>query len=477
MASLRLQEVDVWDYSDASRDIPLGESVKERLRKQIDDSIHFIAIVTVASVDQETGRFPRFEWAYANAQGKRILPVTILPFVPADFGPELQFLEGAKYLPFDLEDAHAFEQSFARLCIEMEVRYVPPFLGDPRLIFAPRFEREIRRLSIPPQQRVLLQTTIDNFTHRYAAREFADATEEIEFFLGACRRFLSGKTLYYPTILLGLCRMHVGRLEDALACIEPLKTHPLADENLWAAIGHVHFIRGEFEDALSNFRIAREKCPPGLDWEARFNILATCIELGRVEEGSAAFSGFDFESRPIGDQVKIANLQAAVFSRESDWVSVIGALKDPYDRGIGDDATAVHLARAYEETGDFEAADAVLAREAERLHDSNLYHHLAALRARHGQPLQALEMYRNRLLEDPERPYQMMTDYAVILLSLGHRFEAQEVCRRAIALAEPKTRSERYFRGLAFYILGDKERALALYLESKSPQPYYGEVV
>ena len=476
MASLQLQSVSVWDYSNAAQDIPLGASVKSRLRKRIDESAHFIAVVTAASVDPDTGKFPRFEWQYAHAQGKRILPVTIRPFQLAKPGPDLEFLEDAKYLPFDAHDIDAYDLAFARLCEEMGVPYSPPFLGDPRVIFAPRFEREIRGLAIPPDHRILLRKVIDDFTKHYAAQEWIEAKETAAFFAGACKRFLKGTILYYPTLLLGLCQMHEGRYEDALATIGPLLNHPLADENAWAAMGQIHFLGGEFQKALDMFRIAKEKCPAGEDWEARFNILATCLELGRTEEASAAFSGFDIGSRPVEDQVKIANLQAAVFAQRNYWDGVIGVLQDLFDNKIGNAASAVYLARAYEHSGRVTSAMHILEREAERLKDNNLYHHLAAMHARRRDPLRAIEVYRMRLLNDPDRPTQMMTDYALILRSMGRIAEFQDVCRRAIALPRPRSNSEFYFRGLAHYLLGHEEHARALYVESKSQQEYYSKV-
>jgi tetratricopeptide (TPR) repeat protein len=475
VASFRLQNVDVWDYSNYAQDIPLGESVKSRLCKQIDDSAHFVAVVSGASADRETGKFPRFEWQYAHKQGKRILPVVIQPFSPANLDSELEFLEDTKYLPFEASDADDYERSFARLCEEMAVPYEPPFLGDPRVVFAPRFDREVRGLAIPADQRVLLRTVIDRFGQQYRDQKWADAGESITFFMGATRWFIKGAAPYYPALLLALCKMHEGRLDDALLLLTPLFTHPLADENVWAAVGQIHFLRREFEKALAMFTVAKQKCPPGEDWEARFNILATCLELGRLEEASAAFSGFDLESRPVDDQVKIANLQATIFSRANDWCGAIEALQWVYDGRIGNASSAIQLAKAYERSAQAAIAVQVLTNEAERLQDNNLYHHLAALYMRLRAPVRALEIYRQRLISDPDRPAQMMTDYALILRSLGQRAESLEVCQRAIALPRPTNGSEFYFRGLAHYLLGHQDYARALYEESKAREPYYSE--
>jgi hypothetical protein len=289
MASLRLQNIDLWDYSNSAQDIPLGESVKANIRKWIDGSVHFIAVLTTASTDPETGKFTIFEMQYAHQKGKRILPVAVAPFSPGKLAPSLEFLADAKYLPFDPEGGQDYERSFARLCQEMAIPYVPPFLGDPRIIFAARFDREIRGLKIPNEQQILLRTTIDDFTRQYAAGKWTDAKETITFFGLACKRFLRNVTLYYPTLLLALCEMHQNSFDSAQKILQPLLTHPLADENLWCALGQIRFLKGEFQEALEAFRIAREKCPEGKDWEARFNILAASMELARWEEASAAF--------------------------------------------------------------------------------------------------------------------------------------------------------------------------------------------
>jgi hypothetical protein len=96
-----------------------------------------------------------------------------------------------------------------------------------------------------------------------------------------------------------------------------------------------------------------------------------------------------------------------------------------YDRSIGNATTAIFLADAYERNRQAKDALRVLEREAERLHDNNLYHHLAALHVRLGDTFSALDIYRQHLLSDEKRPYQMITDYAMILRSLGRDGEAR----------------------------------------------------
>jgi tetratricopeptide (TPR) repeat protein len=473
IASLRLQNADVWDYSNSAQDIPLGEGIKANLRARIDESGRFIAVLTPASTHPETGRFTIFEIRYAQEKGMRIFPVALELFSLRSLPPELAFLEDAKYLPFASLEGDAYERSFARLCEEMGLAYIPPFLGDPRVIFAPRFEAEIRGLSIPNEHRVLLRMTIDDFTHQYAAGKWSEAEETIGFFIGACKRFLKGTVLYYPALLLALCRMHKNDLDGAQTLIEDLLDHPLVDENAWGALGQVYFVRGDLLKALDAFKTAREKCPPGQDWVSRFNILAVSVELALPAEVSAAFSGFDLASRPLDDQVKIANLQASVYSRHNDWRAVVNVLRNICDRQIGNATTAIYLAQAYERLGCYRDAVTVLAGEAGRLDDENLYHHLAALYGRGGDTVSALRIYEQHLSEDTTRPQQMLTDYAILLLSLGRRTEARNVCRRAIALEPVKAGAERYFRGLAYYLLGRLGDAQTSYQESKSSEPYY----
>jgi tetratricopeptide (TPR) repeat protein len=399
--------------------------------------------------------------------------VAIQAFSPRDLPPEVAFLKDAKYLLFESPEGEAYERSFARLCEQMGLAYTPPFLGDPRVIFAPRFEAEIRGLPIPNEHRILLRLTIDDFTRQYAAAEWDQAEETISFFIGACKRFLNGTVLYYPTLLLALCRMHANDLDGAEKLIEGLLDHHLMDENALGALGQVYFMQGEHRKALDAFKAAKEKCAPGQDWVSRFNILAVSVELGLAVEASAAFTGFDLASRPHDDQVKIANLQASLFSRQNNWRSAVALLRDLYNREIGDATTAFYLSQAYVRLGQVSDAILVLSTEAERLRDRNLYHHLAALHNDSGDTASALEIYKRHLLDDPARPQQMITDYAILLLSLGRRVEAQNICRRAIDLDPDRTGAERYFRGLAYYLLGRRGDAETAYRESKSTEPFY----
>ena len=474
MASMRLQEVDVWDYSNPGQDIRLGDPVRADLCRRIDGSQHFIGVITPSSTDPDIGKYCIFEMQYAKSRGIQILPVVLAPCQSLDPGPELPFLKDAKYLTFGPTDEE-YEFSFARLCVEMGVPYVPPFLGDPRIIFAPRFDKEIRGFAVPRDHRIQLRLIIDEFTRHYPAERWADAQEAIVYFISVFRRAVKGVVPYYPTVLLALCQAHQNELEFAENTLKPLLNHPRADENLWALLGQIDFVRGDYEKALDRFKIAKAKCPPGKDWEARFNILAASVELGKASDATAAFEGLDLSERPLDDQVKVAGLQAKLFSRAGQWDSVITVLQDVFDRKIGDATTAIALAEAYERRFDASNAVAVLTSEADRLNDSNLYHQLAALHVRLGNLVRALQVYEAKLLDDGARPRQMLTDYALILRSIGRFREAREVFRRAAGLLQPASDSEHYFRGLAFYLLGQHAEAQLEYADSRRYAQYYDE--
>jgi tetratricopeptide (TPR) repeat protein len=477
LASFRLQDVDVWDYSNPAQDIQLGENLRKDIRRLIDTADHFVAVITPSSTHPDSGRFCIFELQHAHNSGKRIIPITLEQHLPVNLAPGLAFLQEAKYLSFKISDNEAYERAFKRLCAEMNVPYVLPFLGDPRIIFAPRFDREIRGLSIPNVHRIELRLIIDEFTRQYKAGEWAEAAESITFFISGCKRWARGIVPYYPTLLLSLCKMHQNCLSEAEKILEALLQHPLVDENAWAALGQIDYMQGEYAAALGKFKIARDKCPPGKDWEARFNILAASVQLGRTEEASAAFSGFDLESRPVDDQLKIANLQASLFSRNHDWRAVVVVLRDIFDRKIGDEASAVYLAEAYEHRGESREAVTVLSSEADRLCSMTLYHRLAALYVRLEDPVRALEVYESKLLADTKHPWQMATDYALILRSIGRCREADEVCCRALNLPVPSPGAETYFRGLAFYLVGREQEAKTFFADSNYREKYYDQFV
>jgi tetratricopeptide (TPR) repeat protein len=477
LASFRLQEIDVWDYSNPAEDTPLGVGLKSDLCRRIDASDHFIAVITPSSTHPESGKFCIFEMQYAHSREKRILPLAFTECLPFDAGPELPFLQDAKYLSFDPSDSDAYEKSFKRLCEEIGAKYVPPFLGDPRVIFAPRFEKEIRGLGITRQHGVDLRLVIDEFTRNYREEKWDKALAAIVFFIGGCERWLKGIAMYYPTVLLALCQMHRDRLEEAEKTLESLLNHPLADENLWAALGQIDFMRGDFERALAKFKIARDKCPEGKDWEARFNILAASAALRKADEAWDLFSRPELADRPLDDQVKVANLQAALFSRKGDWRSVIVVLHDIFERKIGDPASAIYLSEAYERRGDASNAMDVLASEAQRLKNTNLYHRLATLYVRLGDPVSALDVYESKLLGVDKRQRQMLTDYALILRSIGQHAQADSACRRALDLGRPENDAESYFRGLAFFLLGRQAEAKMAYEDSKNHGQYYDRFV
>lgn len=475
LASLRLQEVEYWDYSDPVQDTPLGADLPSDLRRRIDGSDFFIAILTPASVDRQTGRFCIFEVVYARERQKPIIPVTLSPHLPP-LGTELSFLVGRKYLYFAAEFDQSYEEAFEKLCATIGASYVPPFLGDPRIIFAPRFDKEIRNLDFSREHRADLRQIIDEFTRAYSDESWSAAHDAITFFILAHKRWVKGVIPYYPTILLALCQMHQDKLLEAAETLNQLKGHPLEDENLWGALGQIAFVQENYRDSLDKFKIARQKCPPGKDWEARFNVMAASVALGNPEEVSAAFDNLDLQDRPEDDRLKVANLQASWFLSTRQWKSAIVTLRDLIDRGFGDNTSVTYLSEAYEQSRQLSRAVELLSSEAKKRKALDLYHRLASLYAHFGQPVKALEVYEEHLIpHDQCRPWQITTDYALILRSIGYGDKARRVCEDALCKLEaPKAPGpETYFRGLAYYLLGRETEAKVFFVDSKSDQPYY----
>src|ERR1019366_8337433 len=100
---------------------------------------------------------------------------------------------------------------------------------------------------------------------------------------------------------------------------------------------------------------------------------------------------------------------------------------------------------------------------------------LAAFHIRLRNPVRALEIYESKLLADRKRPWQMVTDYALILRSIGRCRTANELCRRALALPRPANDEEIYFRGLACYLLGRNPEAKMYFSDSNLREQYYDQ--
>ena len=138
-SALELQKVEVWDYSDEGQELPLAHEVVDSLKERVDRCEYFIAIISPSTIDEQIGRYTRFEVNYAiecgKIQQKRILPVLLNN--PAEQWMTLyDALTPILRIELNTNNPERFEDNIRRICEWLSVSYVPSLLRDPRVFFA-----------------------------------------------------------------------------------------------------------------------------------------------------------------------------------------------------------------------------------------------------------------------------------------------------------------------------------------------------
>jgi tetratricopeptide (TPR) repeat protein len=475
--SLKSQQLDVWDYSQAGSEITPGARLSEALAQQIDLSDYFIAVLSANSTNEETGRYTRHEVQHAVEAGLlrkgKVLPLVLAGDPPRTWEGVYQQLRDIMHLRVDPEDRRAYEEMIARLCCRFGWRYVAPFVGDPRLPFARRFEDEVRRLPLPIALFNELMVLIKEFGHKFAAGDWLEADALISYFLMVCGYKALEPPPYYPRIIKGVCELQLGRFVEAEASFLEASRHPAADENSYGGLGQVYLRQRRFPQALAAFEKAREICPEGLDLEARFNILATQIEMGEPAGDEQFLDRFNMNELLPDDRLRLINLRGVLYFRKGRYQAAVDVFQSAYAQKLADATTAAYLAMALRELGCPQEAIRLLRTEAERLKDINLYHHLADLCLTCGRIDEALRVYERELCEPPHRTRQYMMEYARVLNSLDQRRYgalARRICGTVLDgdhFDIPKTGEDFYYDGFANYLLGNNERARYDYERSR----------
>jgi tetratricopeptide (TPR) repeat protein len=469
--SLKSQLLDVWDYSRPGEEIPLGTRIQEVLERQIDGCDYVIALLSANSMDPAVGRFTRHEIEYAIARGVlargRLLPLQLAGSRPLAWSGVYEQLHDRLFAELDPGDRRKYEETIALVCRRLEWPYTPPFLGDPRLPFAGRFEREVAGMqkALPNAVFVDLMSAIDDFVHAYNGGDWPEAERLIAHFLLLWRYKVRKPEPYYPRIIQGVCQLHLGRFAEAEETFFAAARHPAHDENCFGGLGQVYVRTGRYVEAQAAFEMALEVCPPDRNWEIRFNLLGCRMESGAAAGDEGLFDGVDLDAMQPDDRKRILTLKGIFLLQRGDPNAALEAFDSLCDRQLADPVVAAYRAIALERTGRIREAIASLKQETVRFDDTSLYHRLADLLLKAGQIAEALAVYQDKLCTPERRKRQYLTEYARILVTTdgdpGGSL-VSDLCRTVLSRASmgyPRTSEDFYYDGFANYMTGRHERA------------------
>ncbi|HZI20622.1 MAG TPA: tetratricopeptide repeat protein [Pyrinomonadaceae bacterium] len=478
--SLELQGAGAWDYSDDGQGLPLSRRVDAALAEKIEACEYFIAVVSANSTDERAGRYTRFEVQHAIDIGmlgaQRVLPILLVNNPPAQWAGAYARLEPLLHVRLDTTNEDRHEEAVQKVCEYIKVSYVPPFLRDTRVFFAQRFLEETESLSLTNSNFIRLMRLMNRCAEKVVGGRWAEARELISTFLNLSAFLNPDAQLQYPFIIRGVCELQLGMFAEAAQTFmqvtgqAPQGRRPFSGL-AFAGLGHAHFLRQQYAQALDAFKQALALIPD--DRDIGFNLLGTLLQTDHQLLGEELLEQFDSLPLPAEDRLKIAKVRGLVHYKKGQFRAAARVFEG-VGRHLLDDASAIYLAQALGQCGRDDEAVEVLAAAAARLDDpdltpnpgTNLYHHLAYSYLDAGYVEECLGVYEDKLCRPDRWTRQYLVEYARILNARGGRRDEarmRDACAKALDpghFPHADLKAEDFFyMGFANFLLGRHQLA------------------
>lgn len=497
MSDLLLQNVEeIWDYSDAGREIPAAQPINSYLTKKIDDCDYFIAVISPHSIDEYIGRFTRFEVEYAIRCGKhndgKLLPV-LLNYPPQEWVTIYPQLGKIKGIDVTAEKQNEFEEAIRQICGWLQIPYLNIPLNDPRVFFAKYFLSEIEKIKLKNSVFIdllklmnkcavtILDEILNNCSDEELMKKWNEALDIVITFLNYANTYVPEIQFYYPLILKGVFQLYTNKLNDAEQTFsEAVNRRNLYDESLsaygFAGLAHIYYLRGQFDEAASAFKKASELMPNDKDIE--FNRTISLLQLGNIDQ-NIIFSHPDFTNLSQKDQIKIISTKGFYHFCRGEYQTAVEVFQYLLLKELDEAATLYYFLALEQLEKDYEAIQ-ILAFSADRLQTPKLYHYLADKFMRMGYLSDALAIFENILCEPEYRTRRFVIDYARTLKGLNYKKKMREICQMVFDSKNFKgqqlTDEDIYYRGYANYLLGEHKLARFDYESSNFSAKYYSEI-
>lgn len=481
-SALALQHVDVWDYSREGDKLPLAQLVEESLAKKIALCDYFIAVVSANSTDSILGRYSDFEVHRAIEDGmadrQRLLPLLLVTNPPGKWRGAYKGLEGLLRVELNPSEQGQFDDAIRRICEYLSVPYVPPILLDPRVFFSRRFQQELNSQKLTTADYWELMKIIIGSAEKVAQTKWEEGGRLVSLFLELSNFKVPLACFYYPQIIKGVCELQAGRFKSAELTFAQATEHPLHDENSFGGLGHAYFYQHRYDEALTAFRKALELQPT--DRNIEFNILGALLHAVAPVGGVTIPDTFDDPRLSSEDHIKVSKLKGIALIGRGEYEDAIKVFELMVSRTPLDAASTIYYSRALEACGRMDDALVLLHREAARLGDLNLYHHLADAYLKAEMIVEALHLYKNKLCVHGCQTRQYLVEYAHVLNAVGgatNQALLREVCGQVLDPrnfdGSPATAEDFYYMGFANYLLGRHTLARYDYERSGRLFEYY----
>lgn len=452
-------KLKVWRYE---RDSKLGTPIVEETRRAIEKSRCFCLL---DSAHARLSSYIRTECAAARelmARDENFSLIVCLLQKRDDEGDGAwwrdELFAGLNSLSYvDLSD---YERGIKRLCAHLGVVYFPKSE-------IPRdcdFEREAYAAGLQHHEITELVGFYSNFRRLYS--DHSEIAEAQLLVLVERLRGLKAATVVSPLIALGVLQAESGQHRAAQVTFSQLVQICADDPRAWAGLAGARFHLAEYQEALDAYRHAQRLLAqedPEHQAEMAHNAARTLLALGRADEAWAELS-------TIEDEPYVVAAKAAVLFTQGQAARALSLFETAFRAYRRSPSLPSSLVIQY--------ADCLQALRQDRrelelieealtlLPDDPEIHRRAAscylVRNRVSRALACLD--RAVALAPAALVYR--AERALILRLAGDPEAARRMAHGCLS-PEDESPRERYYRGLAFYLLGAEEAANVELLQSR----------
>ena len=471
--ALTRSEVTVWGYKEDGR---VGVNFEEELTKKIRAARFFCLL---DSAHSRSSDWIRRECQLSRRSEAIMVVCSVEVDIPEDRWRSRELFEGHNQIRGI--DFTNFDVGIHQLCKHLRVVYS----SGSTLPRDQDLEAEVFRSNLTVDRAQQLLDLYRNFREQYADTEFAEA--QLRVVIKKCMLY-GAREVISPSLALGVMLGELGRHRKAHNVFLRLtESHP-RDPRTWAGLGGALYHLGLYEDSLRALERSKAAILSFYKDESVaqlagvvHNIASTLLVLGRRKDAQTALDSLSSEEREnpfiFGIQGRLllagGNPAAALQYLERAYfdslerfdysTSLIISLADCY----------LQLQRTNEEIGLMEKAMGVLSSHPE------ICRRAADCFRRHGRirsALAALEKAAEGLPESPTYRAQL----ASALYQVGRTEEA--ITQARACLGSQLSPHDRYYRGLAFYLVGrfdiaEFELTECRKIEVLSQWPHYSEVL
>ena len=384
-------------------------------------------------------------------------------------------LRSLRYYEVDFSSKKDMEAAIYRICLDMDIPYMPLPVEDSRLPFMQKFEDELAREVPAHSERTnsihcRLHHALINFTVSFESGDYRQAANAMGFFISTCEYEFPKKKFYYSYIVKAVCLMSMGDWAEAQEILFALLRHEGVDENAFGALGYIKQHQGCYEEAASFYMEALRrdsKDPAAASGVLINNVL--CGNLQAIEEYLAIMENGASE-QPVRDRIKIDKVKAhalAAIGRSLEagaiWLRLVA-------EGAAEPADAINLSRVLVDLNRHEDGIRIL----ETFHTNypeslELLHQLATLYWLVGRQKDAVHHFES-LIEKSPNNFQYRYDHLYSLWKSGQKEPACTAAQQFLHIGLPNGTDDFFRIGFANWVLGHEERSLYDFERSGKPE-------